>query len=203
MKKQGIPRYLCVPDLKPSLSPQWIPIPLQLLDDYRLVGLREIDRWHYIAICLLAARCGNRLRGDAAWISQRIRAGKPVDLRRLIDAKLLASAGERKIQASTQRQVRFKSRHEMQTLRQYAASKPNARNVRELAGFFARTGAADDEVDAWLTEQNASQAAETKQRERESNDERRQFAELLSEIAARGGPRDEVERMIWEAKPAD
>ena len=77
------------------------------------------------------------------------------------------------------------------------------RSVRELAGYFARSGAADDEVDARLTERNESREAGHDRRDRESEEACRQYAEFISEIEARGGPRDEVERMIWEARTKD
>ena len=217
MSRQSIPRYLSVPDLKPGTSSKWIPLPLQLLDDYRLKELRDIDRWHYVGICLLAARCGNRLPGDARWISERIRASEPIDLLRLLEAKLLAAAkrstasqprtkyavfseldpGKTQRSSLTTRQSR--SRHDLHTLRLYAATKPNARSVRELAGYFARTGAADEEVDIWLDERKAMLEGAKQRRAEVAAAEREQHEAMITEIMARGGPRDDIERMICES----
>ena len=217
MSRQSIPRFLSVPDLKPGTSSKWIPLPLQLLDDYRLKELRDIDRWHYVGICLLAARCGNRLPGDAGWISERIRASEPIDLLRLLGAGLLASAGRnRASQPGSQDKVssrpdsgktphsslltrQSRSRHDLHTLRLYAATKPNARSVRELAGYFARTGAADEEVDIWLDERKAMLESAKQRREEEAAAEREQHEAMVTEIMSRGGPRDDIERMICEA----
>ena len=218
MSRQSIPRYLSVPDLKPGTSSKWIPLPLQLLDDYRLKELRDIDRWHYVGICLLAARCGNRLPGDARWISERIRASEPIDLLRLLEAKLLASAGRStasqpggqyavssgpdpgKTQHHSPIARQSRSRHDLHTLRLYAATKPNARSVRELAGYFARTGAADEEVDNWLDERKARLEGANQRRAEEAAAEREQHEAMVTEIMSRGGPRDDIERMICEAQ---
>jgi hypothetical protein len=217
MSRQSIPRFLSVPDLKPGTSAKWIPLSLQLLDDYRFKELRDIDRWHYVGICLLAARCGNRLPGDAGWIGERIRASEPVDLLRLLEAKLLDSAGRctashpvgqnqnssgsdpDKTPHSSLLTRRSRSRHDLHTLRLYAATKPNTRSVRELAGYFARTGAADEEVDIWLDERKAMLESAKQRRAEEAVAEREQHAAMVAEIMSRGGPRDDIERMICEA----
>jgi hypothetical protein len=217
MSRQSIPRFLSVPDLKPGTSSKWIPLPLQLLDDYRFKELRDIDRWHYVGICLLAARCGNRLPGDAIWIGERIRASEPIDLLRLIEARLLVSAGRHPASqpggqdANSAGQnssktiytsfptLQSRSRHDLHTLRLYAATKPNTRSVRELAGYFARTGVADEEVDVWLDERKSMLESAKQSRAEEAAAEREQHEAMVAEIMSRGGPRDDIERMICEA----
>jgi hypothetical protein len=260
-----LPRYLTVPDLRPHESPRWVPLPLGLLDDYRLSGLSDTSRWHYVGICLLAARCGNLLRGDAEWIARRIHATEPVDLLGLYRARLLTAgyksdngrdgrerkggklvrcgenagqAGEKEERAGKKRvtsscnsppalaaappkeekkreenkreensnsssaRVRARggggSRHHPETLRLYAGTRKNARSVRELAGYFARTGAADDDIDAWLTERVAAEEAARRRRETEAGEERRRHEATVAEIMAHGGPSDEIERALCD-----
>ena len=246
---------------------------MSLLDDYRLSGLTDTARWHYVGIYLLAARCGNRLRGDAEWIARRIHATEPVDLLGLCAARLLAAArrpgnlrdkparggesagqfGENSGQggeisekngtpqdiagqkwvtslcnsppplaaappieekkreenkreenssnsyARTRARAGCCSRHDPETLRLYAGTRKNARSVRELAGYFARTGAADEDIDAWLAERVAAEQAARRRREAEAEEERRRHEAAVAEILSRGGPSDDIERMLCES----
>lgn len=69
--------------------PPWIKLPNGLLDDYTFAHLADVDKWHLVAIWLLASRSDNCIPNDAAWISRMIAATETPNIERLISAGFL------------------------------------------------------------------------------------------------------------------
>jgi hypothetical protein len=67
----------------------WVKLYVELLDDYEYIKLPDAAKYHAVALTLLAARSGNKLPNDPAWVAARIGATEPVDLARLYDAGFL------------------------------------------------------------------------------------------------------------------
>lgn len=64
-------------------SPIWIKLYVALADDPRWDAMDEVGRAHLIGVFLLAARTGNRILNNPAWVERRIQATQPVDLKKL------------------------------------------------------------------------------------------------------------------------
>lgn len=70
-------------------TPPWIKLYNAILDDYEFACLTDQQKWHLVAIWLLASRCENRIPNDARWIAKRINAEAAPDLRPLISRGFL------------------------------------------------------------------------------------------------------------------
>ncbi|HJQ33149.1 MAG TPA: hypothetical protein VJ866_13255 [Pyrinomonadaceae bacterium] len=62
----------------------WIKLYVTLLDDYELQQLPDETKYHYIGLLLLAARMGNQLPNDAAYLSRQIGASTSINLEILL-----------------------------------------------------------------------------------------------------------------------
>jgi hypothetical protein len=69
--------------------PPWIKLHVELTDDYAFSSLTDAQRFHLIAIWMLAARCDNKIPNDRNWIAVRIGAKSKIDLPALVDAGFL------------------------------------------------------------------------------------------------------------------
>ena len=65
-------------------NPPWIKIYSRMLDDYDMDGLSDVDKWHLIAIFLLASRYQNQIPADTAWIRKKIGASHKINFAKLI-----------------------------------------------------------------------------------------------------------------------
>ena len=65
-------------------NPPWIKLYNRMLDDYDLDGLSDVDKWHLVAIFLLASRYQNRIPADPAWIQKKIGASHEINFKILI-----------------------------------------------------------------------------------------------------------------------
>lgn len=64
--------------------PTWIKIYVELLDDYKFGKLPDSMKAHLVGIWLLAAQTDNKIAADVAWITRKINATEPVDVKSLI-----------------------------------------------------------------------------------------------------------------------
>lgn len=102
----------------------WIKIHLTLLDDYRYLKLPDDAKAHLINLMLLAARRGNRLPNDAAFLAQQIGANTPIQLDVLLESKFLIPAKRLKAKrdsasaslAETKQDATHKQQQEQQAL---------------------------------------------------------------------------------------
>ena len=72
-------------------DPKWIKLHRDVLDDYDLDRLTEIQQIHLVKIWLLAAKLGNKIPNDAKWVERKIGAQSKVDLSALLDVGFLRS----------------------------------------------------------------------------------------------------------------
>jgi hypothetical protein len=71
-------------------DPPWIKLHRKVLDNYAFSRLQDASKAHLVLIWLLAARHGNHIPHDPAWIGQRIGATSPVELQPLIEAGFIS-----------------------------------------------------------------------------------------------------------------
>jgi hypothetical protein len=72
-------------------DPLWIKLYRRLQDKYEWLKLPDASKGHLVGIWILAAKLGNKVPADPAWIAERIGATEPVDLQVLITSGFLAS----------------------------------------------------------------------------------------------------------------
>ena len=65
-------------------DPKWIKLHREVLDDYELDSISEVDQLHLIKIWLLAAKVENRIPNDPNWIARKIGAKSKVNLEQLV-----------------------------------------------------------------------------------------------------------------------
>ena len=65
-------------------DPKWIKLHREVLDDYELDSISEVDQLHLIKIWLLAAKVDNRIPNDPNWIARKIGAKSKVNLKQLV-----------------------------------------------------------------------------------------------------------------------
>ena len=66
-------------------DPTWLKLHRSLLSDYRWSQLPDEGKGQLIGLWLIAARTGNRIPADPAWLGNQIGTTEPVDLDRLVD----------------------------------------------------------------------------------------------------------------------
>lgn len=81
--------------------PPWIKLYNDLLEDYTFSHLDDRDKFHLIAIYLLASRYQNVIPFDSKWVARQIGATAPVDLERLKTAGFILLEQGGKQDAST------------------------------------------------------------------------------------------------------
>jgi hypothetical protein len=64
-------------------SPPWIKLHATTLEDYAFHRLQDASKAHLMLLWLLASRTDNKIPADKEWISSRIGARSPIDLREL------------------------------------------------------------------------------------------------------------------------
>ncbi|HEX3560395.1 MAG TPA: hypothetical protein VHU19_14400 [Pyrinomonadaceae bacterium] len=67
----------------------WVKLYVEMLDDYEFAALPDSAKYHAVGLMLLAARSGNKLPNDPAWVAARIGASEPVNLALLYDSGFL------------------------------------------------------------------------------------------------------------------
>lgn len=77
----------------------WIKLHVTLLDDYEFQQLPDETKYHYIGLLLLAARMGNRLPNDAAYLSRQIGANTLINLEGLLQKSYLIPAKRKRAKA--------------------------------------------------------------------------------------------------------
>ena len=70
-------------------NPPWIKVHNALLDDYNFSLLTDQQRFHLLAIMMLASRTDNKMPVDQKWIEQKIGATTKVNLDRLFQSRYL------------------------------------------------------------------------------------------------------------------
>jgi len=65
-------------------DPKWIKLYRDVLDDYEFEALTEVQQIHLVKIWLFAAKVGNKMPFDPAWIGRKIGAKSKVDLEQLV-----------------------------------------------------------------------------------------------------------------------
>lgn len=66
-------------------NPPWIKLHTELLDNYEFSRLQDASKLLAMCICLLAARCDNRIPADAEWIQRKCSLKSKPDIAPLID----------------------------------------------------------------------------------------------------------------------
>ena len=64
-------------------TPPWIKVYNSIFDHYQFSMLKDSEKWHLIAIWLLASRSKNKLPYDGPWIAHKIHAREKVQLSNL------------------------------------------------------------------------------------------------------------------------
>lgn len=77
----------------------WIKLHLTLLDDYEFQQLTDETKYHFIGLMLLAARMGNRLPNNPAFLSRQIGANTPINLEVLLQGRFLIPAKRKRTKA--------------------------------------------------------------------------------------------------------
>lgn len=72
-------------------DPKWIKLHRDLLDDYDLEQIDEIQQLYLIKIWLLAAKLDNKVPNDADWVKRKIGARSKVDLKQLCTSGFLVA----------------------------------------------------------------------------------------------------------------
>jgi hypothetical protein len=75
-------------------DPPWIKLHSSLFEDEAFAALPDTSKAHLMGIWLLASRLNNRIPASAAFITKRINATTPVDLKALMDAGFLEACAE-------------------------------------------------------------------------------------------------------------
>jgi hypothetical protein len=75
---------------------RWIKLYLDLLDDFDFQRLPDESKFHAVGLMLLAARMGNRLPNDSAFLSRQIGANTPIDLELLLRSGFIIPAKRKK-----------------------------------------------------------------------------------------------------------
>lgn len=70
-------------------NPPWIKLHNSLLDDYQFSRLTDPQRFHLLAIMMLASRTENYLPDDAGWLKTKLGASTKVNILPLIDSGFL------------------------------------------------------------------------------------------------------------------
>ena len=70
-------------------DPKWIKLHRDLLDNYEFDLLDEVAQIHLMKIWLLAAKLGNKIPNDPAWIARKIGAKSEVDIKQLVTSGFL------------------------------------------------------------------------------------------------------------------
>jgi hypothetical protein len=89
-----VPEFLSVKNFEKfqhysDRTPPWIKLYNAVLDDYGFACLPDADKWHLVAIWLLASRTGNRIPNDSKWVEKRINAKSAVNLNLFISSGFL------------------------------------------------------------------------------------------------------------------
>lgn len=71
-------------------SPPWIKLYARLWENPQFELLSDVNKAHYLGICVLASRTNNKIPMDISWIERHISATNPIDLNILFASKLLA-----------------------------------------------------------------------------------------------------------------
>ena len=72
----------------------WVKLNTNLLDSYAFYNLSDIQKSHYLLICLLAAKIENKIPNDPEYVANMILAHEPVDLDALVLTGFLADYDE-------------------------------------------------------------------------------------------------------------
>jgi hypothetical protein len=95
-------------------SPPWIKLYARLWEKPEFEKLSDINKAHYLGICVLASRNNNRIPMDNAWIEKHISATNPLDLKILFASNLIApckhNALSEKRQSRVERETEKKTR---------------------------------------------------------------------------------------------
>lgn len=75
-------------------NPPWIKLHTELLDNYEFSCLSDASKLLAICICLVAARCDNRIPADQEWIKKRANLAGKVDLAPLLRCGFLEEIQE-------------------------------------------------------------------------------------------------------------
>lgn len=70
-------------------NPPWIKFHTELLDNYEFACLPDASKLLAMCICLIAARCDNRIPADPEWIRKRANLSSKVDLAPLLKSQFL------------------------------------------------------------------------------------------------------------------
>lgn len=76
-------------DEKRGHNPPWIKLYNSILDDYSFTQLDDAQKYHVLAMSLLASRTKNNIPFDANWIAGKISATSPVNLETLTSSTLI------------------------------------------------------------------------------------------------------------------
>jgi hypothetical protein len=87
-------RYLQIRDLDKyqhykNRNPPWVKLHGEQLDDYEFQQLPDAVKFHALALTYLAAKTGNKIPNDAAWVAAKIGARDPLDLPALMQIGFL------------------------------------------------------------------------------------------------------------------
>ncbi len=74
-------------------SPPWIKLYARLWENPNFEILSDINKAHYLGICVLASKHNNKIPLNISWIERHISATNPLNLTELIASGLLAQSG--------------------------------------------------------------------------------------------------------------
>lgn len=93
MKRKNNLRYFAIPNLNRyqhyqdgSRTPHWCKFHFSAFNDFDFCELPDSAKYHFVALCALALRHGNRVPYSAPWVSSQIGATEQVDLDALLAA---------------------------------------------------------------------------------------------------------------------
>jgi len=75
---------------------RWVKLYLDLLDDFDFQRLPDDAKFHVVGLMLLAARMGNRLPNDSAFLSRQIGANTPINVDLLLRSGFVIPAKRKK-----------------------------------------------------------------------------------------------------------
>lgn len=70
-------------------SPPWIKLHNSLLDDPDFDELNDSERYHLLAIWMLASRTNNRMKYDKKWLSRKISATSQINIEKLLKLRFI------------------------------------------------------------------------------------------------------------------
>ncbi|MBA3242387.1 MAG: hypothetical protein H0T60_14245 [Acidobacteria bacterium] len=114
-QRHSQPEYLSVRDFDKlqhysNRALIWIKLYVELLDDYKFQQLPDDAKFHLVGLMLLAARTGNRLPNDAAYLARQIGANTQIQIGILLQSGFLIPAKRLKAKGQSASRVLAQNR---------------------------------------------------------------------------------------------